>query len=107
MPMQTERYPVDWKAIAHAVKSACGWQCQLCGKQCRRPWETFDTHERTLTVAHLWPENHAPDAPEVFVAALCAPCHLQFDAPRKAHERRAKARGPQLTLLAIQGGNHD
>jgi hypothetical protein len=98
MPMQVERYPADWKAIAHAIKSVCDWQCQACGKQCRRPWEAFDTHQRTLTVAHLCPEDHAPDAPVVFVAALCAPCHLQMDAPRKARKRRERNRHRQLKL---------
>lgn len=91
MPMQTERYPANWSEIAHEIKDACGWQCQECGRQCRRPGEPFDTHRRTLTVAHLWPEDHAPDAPVVFVVALCAPCHLRYDAPRKAHDRRVRA----------------
>ncbi len=87
MPMQSERYPVDWAEIALAIKDACGRQCQECGRQCRRPGEPFDTHRRTLTVAHLWPEDHAPDAPIVFVAALCSGCHLRVDAQRKARER--------------------
>lgn len=88
MPMQSHRYPANWKTIAYAVKSACDWQCQMCGKPCRRPGEAFDTHRRTLTVAH-W--DHNPDAPVVFVVALCAPCHLRHDAPRKAHDRRLRA----------------
>lgn len=90
MPMRLELYPQEWNEIARAVKSACDWQCQECGLQCRRPGEPFDTHRRTLTVAHLWPEDHAPDAPIVFVAALCARCHLRADAERKARDRRAK-----------------
>lgn len=87
MPMQRELYPDDWEAIATAVKDAADWCCQECGAQCRRPGEPFDTHRRTLTVAHLWPDN-VPDAPVVSVAALCAPCHLRYDAARKARERR-------------------
>lgn len=95
MPMRLELYPQEWNEIARAVKSACDWQCQECGLQCRRPGEPFDTHRRTLTVAHLWPEDHAPDAPIVFVAALCARCHLRADAERKARER------------AVRRGNHE
>ena len=90
MPMQTDRYPSNWHPIATAIKSAADWQCQDCGKQCRRPGERFDTHRRTLTVAHIWPNDHAPDAPVVCVAALCAPCHLRFDAKRKAVMRRQR-----------------
>jgi len=91
MPMQTNRYPIDWTAIAHSIKSACDWQCQNCGMQCRRPGEPFDTHKRTLTVAHLWPDDQAPDAPIVSVAALCARCHLQADVARKVLQRRQRA----------------
>ena len=100
MPMQIERYPEDWDAIAFVVKDAADWQCQECNMQCRRPGEPFDTHRRTLTCAHIWPENHAPDAPVVCVAALCSRCHLRFDASRKAAQRRQRARQHQLRLVA-------
>lgn len=86
MPMQRERYPQDWNDIATAIKDAADWTCQNpeCNRQCRRPGEKFDTHRRTLTVAHLWPDDHDPMAPVVCVAALCAPCHLRVDAARRA-----------------------
>lgn len=87
MPMKTELYPMRWNEIASEVKEANDWVCQECGRQCRRPGELFDTHQRTLTVAHTYPDDHAPDAPVVCVAALCAPCHLRLDAPRKARQR--------------------
>ena len=73
MPMERERYPADWQRIALAKKEAVGWRCEQCGKQCRRPGEPFDTHRRTLTVAHL---NH------------CAPCHLRYDAQHHAETRK-------------------
>lgn len=67
MPMNRSLYPADWETIAAAVKSAAGWKCQVCGKQCRKPGEPFDTHIRTLTVSHL---NHEPqDVHEVRVDA--------------------------------------
>ena len=101
MPMHRELYPPDWDHIAAAIKDAADWTCQQCGKQCRRPGEPFDTHQRTLTVAHAWPGDHAPDAPVVSVLALCAPCHLRFDAPRKAAARRAKRWHTEPLLLEV------
>lgn len=72
MPMERERYPKNWDAIARDVKDRADWKCQRCGKQCRRPGEPFDTHKRTLTVAHL---NHTPEdcRPENLMA-MCGPC---------------------------------
>lgn len=88
MPMEKHRYPDNWREIATAVKDAAGWKCQQCGKQCRKPGEPFDTHRRTLTVAHL---NHTPEdcRPENLMA-MCAPCHLRYDAPRHAETRRRR-----------------
>lgn len=84
VPMDIVRYPVEWNALATEVKEAAGWECQECGRQCRKPNEAHVSHKFTLTVAHLMPDDHAPDAPEVFVAALCAPCHLRIDNERRA-----------------------
>lgn len=88
MPMERERYPKNWKQIALSVKEAASWRCQKCGKQCRRPGEQFDTHKRTLTVAHL---NHTPEdiRPENLMA-MCAPCHLQYDAKHHAETRKIR-----------------
>lgn len=81
-------YPHDWDAIATEIKAACDWACQECDKPCRRPDEPFRGHRFTLTVAHAYPEDHAPDAPIVCVMALCAPCHLRFDVERKVAKRK-------------------
>ena len=88
MPMERERYPTNWKDIANAVKEAAGWKCQKCGKQCKRPGEKFDTHKNTLTVAHL---NHTPEdvRPENLMA-MCAPCHLKYDAEHHAETRKKR-----------------
>ena len=93
MPMERNRYPADWTKIAMNVKEAAGWVCQNCGKQCRKPGEPFDTHKRTLTVAHL---NHKPEdvRPENLMA-MCAPCHLRYDAKHHAETRKNRREGEQ------------
>ena len=86
MPMEKERYPKNWKEIARGIKEEAGWKCQKCGKQCRKPGEPFDTHKRTLTVTHM---NHTPeDVSEGNLKALCAPCHLRYDAKHHAETRK-------------------
>ena len=88
MPMNQALYPKNWKEIATAIKDAAGWKCEECGKQCRRPGEPFVTHRNTLTVAHL---NHIPaDVRPENLKALCAPCHLRYDAAHHAETRRRK-----------------
>ena len=88
MPMEKERYPADWKRIATEKKESTGWVCEVCGKQCRKPGEPFDTHKRTLTVAHL---NHTPeDCNPENLKAMCAVCHLRYDAKHHAETRAAR-----------------
>jgi hypothetical protein len=90
MPVDWSKYPANWKEIAASVKEACDWKCEGCGRQCRRPEEPFDTHVRTLTVAHL---NHTEsDCRPENLAALCSGCHLRYDAPRKRLQRIVRRR---------------
>ncbi len=92
MPMQRERYPKDWERIAFEIKEAAGWKCEQCGKQCRKPGEPFDTHKRTLTVAHM---DHTPENMERGnLKALCAPCHLRYDARHHAETRKQRRNKP-------------
>lgn len=95
MPMKRERYPKDWNEIATTVKEAAGWKCDLCGKQCRRGREgAFEAHKLTLTVAHV---NHVEaDCRPENLAALCAPCHLAYDATRKKVQRAVRRRMKRL-----------
>lgn len=83
MPIKDpSKYPDDWADIALAVKMEADWQCEMCGKQCRRPGEPFDTHKRTATVAHC---NHIEeDCRPENLACACAPCHLRYDATHHA-----------------------
>lgn len=90
MPMDRRLYPDDWDSIASRVKNAVEWHCQACGRACRLPGETFDTHKRTLTVAHI---NHCPeDCRDENLVALCAPCHLRYDSEMRRMRRLAKKR---------------
>jgi hypothetical protein len=95
MPIKPEnrgRYPSNWTELATSIKDAADWVCEKCGKQCRRPGEKFDTHRRTLTVAHLdhTPENCDPSN----LRPWCAPCHNRYDIPNRqanaAATRQAK-----------------
>jgi hypothetical protein len=101
MPMDYSKYPENWNEIALAVKIEADWQCECCGKQCRRPGEQFDTHKRTLTVSH---KNHIEsDCRRENLTASCAPCHLKYDAQHHAasaaQTRREKADKNQLFLF--------
>ena len=86
MPMQRELYPQDWSLIAEEKKESTGWKCEFCGKQCRKPGDPFDTHKRTLTVAHM--DHNPANCDPSNLKALCAPCHLRYDAKHHAETRR-------------------
>ena len=97
MPVDWRKYPSDWNRIALEIKEEGGWRCERCGKQCRRPGEPFDTHRRTLTVAHL---NHIEmDCRPENLKAMCAPCHLRYDAKQHALTRWKKKNKNQLCLF--------
>ena len=96
MPTRRWRYPDDWERRARLVKEAARWRCQRCGKQCRRPGESFDTQRRTLTAAHL---DHDPENEHARLTALCVPCHRCYD--NKARARR-NALG-QMQILFLRG----
>lgn len=90
MPVDWSKYPTNWKEIAVRIKTQAGWRCEKCKRQCRFPGESFDTHRRTLTVAHI---NHVEmDCRDENLVALCPKCHLQYDEFRKAMQRLAKKR---------------
>lgn len=89
MPMVSDLYPADWKEIALFVKEGADWQCQECDLQCRRPGEPFDTHRRTMSVAHY---DSDYTSAEIYVVALCSACHNRLDGPFRLANRRRKLR---------------
>lgn len=99
MPIQHSRYPVNWPAVAAWLKEQADWTCQECGLKCRRPGEPVD-RTRLCTVAHVYPESHAPDAEVVCVMVLCFRCHLRFDAAHSARQMRLYHRRFHMALPA-------
>lgn len=100
--MNRYSYPLEWEAIARAVKQTCDWQCLQCDRQCRRPGEFYLGWRDTLTCAHITQDY---DAPVVLVACLCTLCHLKHDAPlvwvaRRRAQRWRMQRAGQLELFA-------
>ena len=100
MPMKTELYPENWKEIALRIKQEADWACEKCGMQCRRPGEKFDTHKRTLTVAHI--SHVEADCRDENLVALCSGCHLRYDATRRSMQRLAKKRIVRATKSALE-----
>jgi hypothetical protein len=105
-------YPDNWDKISLAVRQRSNWQCEVCCKPCRQPGESLEAFASRaglssesilnpqrwcLTVAHL---NHQPsDCSSENLKAMCAPCHLRYDAQHHANSRRVN----QRKLLEAQG----
>lgn len=99
MPMDRKKYPDNWNDIAFEIKEQSGWKCEQCRSQCRFPGETFDTHRRTLTVAHV---NHVEmDCRPENLVALCPRCHLAYDQTRKVMQRLARKRIKSVAQSAL------
>jgi hypothetical protein len=97
MPVDWKKYPDNWPEISMSIKVEADWQCEMCGKQCRRPGEPFDTHRNTATVAHC---NHdEADCRPCNLMCACAPCHLAYDAGHHAETRRRNRNKDQGRLF--------
>lgn len=104
MPVNWSNYPKDWKQIARSVKDGCGWVCQMCGMQCRKPGEPFDTHKRTMSVMHL---NHdTSDNTASNLRGACSACHLRYDAPHHA-KNAARTRSDKRRRAIAESGQKD
>ena len=114
-PENRSRYPDDWpfirekilarsrdgaredtRSIVYPERCECTGMCGAHEHRCERrnhepiPGTAFldDSKPVVLTIAHLdhTPENNDPEN----LRAMCQRCHLRYDAPRKARERRAR-----------------
>ena len=128
MPMERKRYPSDWRQIAQKIREDSNWQCQSCGKPCRKLGEALSVFEARiepvwtnvlieiicddeigivakyrpkrflLTVAHL--DQDPGNNSLENLKALCAPCHLRYDTRFRGYNRRTKReRKGQLSLF--------
>lgn len=102
MPIRPENlalYPDDWPQISHRIRFGRAQGHCECAGDCGRPTHTGPCPNRhghpdyangkpiVLTTAHL---NHQPeDVRDENLAALCAPCHLAYDAEVHRETRRA------------------
>ena len=121
--MDRKLYPLNWGAIARAIKAEVDWCCEFCGRPCPQPGESpqdfmkricttedlatcpvvaeFRAHPRRflLTVAHL---NHIPaDCRRDNLKALCAPCHCRYDLKQMGRKRWLKRE--RYGQLRLQG----
>jgi hypothetical protein len=138
MPMERDRYPADWEKLALKIKRDTEWHCEHCGKPCRRPGESLEEFAERLPEAwrsqlmgEVWddesgehaevplypgrfvlttshsdqdPSNNAPSN----LRALCSPCHLRYDGPRKAANAMAKReRRGQIPLPLTNHPSHE
>ena len=82
-------YPPDWPEISRRIRfERAGNRCEWCRAENYQPHP--DTGSKViLTVAHLDhnPANSADDN----LAALCQRCHNQYDAPKRASNRKHNA----------------
>ena len=107
MPMNRSRYPPCWDDVAIFLKRLNDWECENCGRPCRRPSETnqqlinrlkkrsrkgehdwvADTVDMksgkpkwgrfTLTVAHL--DHDPPNVAPDNLRPWCSVCHCIYD----------------------------
>lgn len=101
MPIRNpELYPENWREISHFIRDANLWQCQECGRQCTKPGEPYSGGTWVLTIAHF---DQDYTGAHIFVAALCAGCHLRHDARQRRllrfrQEWRRRYRAGQMQM---------
>lgn len=117
MPIDLSKYPPNWKEISFAVKEAASWNCQQCGRPCKKPTETWDDLKYrlarkskklyqecvekkirfVLTTAHL--DHDTQNNRLNNLAAYCSACHLRYDSKhhaKNAAKTRAKTKATSL-----------
>ena len=133
MPMDRSLYPNNWETIALAIKTAANWTCEECGKQCRRPgqsWDEFEDQIRDTPWADdYWEEYHDDETgewgdvshPKRFVLtvshtdhnpancdrdnlrALCAPCHCRYDVQPFSMAIKKRLKAEREGQLTLEG----
>ena len=88
-PDQKALYPDDWPEIRLSILRRAGDKCERCGVA------NYSAHPKTgahvvLTIMHLDhdPRNNRLDN----LQAACQRCHNQYDAPKRARNRKRRLR---------------
>lgn len=112
MPIDYQKYPLNWALLRQTVLNRADNKCECCGflngdivyslkVDGKTVWEKLDYGrwmmagqpkkvKVVLTIAHL---DHDEGNQEVKIdrlKAMCQLCHLRYDAPEKARRRREK-----------------
>lgn len=121
MPMDRSRYPANWDEIARKIKDKANWQCQECGRPCRKPGQSWADFVASLDDERWYMQtfdevycketgdwgsidrpqrftltvahlNHIPeDCRRKNLKALCSGCHCRYDLKAMPLKRRLKA----------------
>ena len=80
MPIDTRKYPSNWKEIAYRAKESSDWRRSCCGKRCYRPGERpehLTRSEWSANILQVHHRNHDPSENELWnLQCVCAACHL-------------------------------
>ena len=98
MPIDSRRYPDNWKELALSVKKLVNYECQCCGKRCYKPGERPENQTRSEWTANILQVHHrdfnCSNNRSNNLIALCSACHLN------AHRSRYSPVSPgQLSLF--------
>ncbi|MDY6900664.1 MAG: HNH endonuclease signature motif containing protein [Cyanobacteriota bacterium] len=84
MPIDSSKYPDNWKELALIIKE--NWRCSCCGKRCYKPGERPDNLTRSEWMANILQVHHRNhDTKENRLSNLlpvCSACHLDLHRSR-------------------------
>ncbi|MDJ0903593.1 MAG: HNH endonuclease [Xenococcus sp. MO_188.B8] len=86
MPIDSKRYPDNWKELALSVKKLVNYECQCCGKRCYKPGERPENQTRSEWTANILQVHHRDfncfNNRSNNLIALCSACHLNVHRSR-------------------------
>ncbi len=86
MPIDSKRYPDNWKELALTMKKLVNYECQCCGKRCYKPGERPENLTRSEWTANILQVHHrdfnCSNNRSSNLIALCSACHLNVHRSR-------------------------
>lgn len=81
MPIDSRKYPKNWKELSLAVKEESNYCCSCCGKKCYKPGEippnlTRSEWSGAILQTHHKDFNSSNNNSDNLIS-LCSVCHLQ------------------------------